>query len=141
MAAAFLLAVALTAGNVPTTTAATADRPAARGWPGRALPVITALVDDLSAIDGAAKAGEVGRSAFSATRSGFLSDVALARSLGSPGGSLGTMWSSALGQVDVVASALSAEGSGHEDGQLRPEAEGAAEALVSFVGSIQHRSR
>jgi hypothetical protein len=141
IAAAVLLVVALTAATSPAKTAAAPDRAAEKGWPGRALPVITALVDDLSAIDGATKAGEIGRPAFSQTRSGFLSDFARARSLGSPGGSLAAMWSGALGQIGVVASALSSEGSGSDDGQLRPEAEGAAEALVSFVGSMQQRTR
>lgn len=101
--------------------------------------MVTSLVDDLTAIDSAGAAGGAGQAGLSATRASLLSDVGRARSLGSPGGSLVARWSSALAQVEVVAGELAAGGPGAQNAELRPQAEAAAEALVSFVARMERQ--
>lgn len=119
IAVAVLVAVTLTDGHSAATSSARSSTPApSHAWSTRALPVLTSLVDDLTARDG---------------RAALLSDDARAHSLGSPGEGLDTEWSGVLSRVDAAAGDVATQ-----SGQAQQQVE-ALNALIAFVATLERR--
>ncbi|HEX4864786.1 MAG TPA: hypothetical protein VFV02_11975 [Acidimicrobiales bacterium] len=148
LAAAVLGAVALasggTTGGSGTSRSSTSSSPSpssAHGWPARAEPVLTALLDDLAAVDAATRAnGVTAQSALAAAAASLVEDEARANRLGSPGPSLALSWRSVLGQTQIVASNLGSSSTGLSNmqaSQVRSNSESAANAVASFDALLE----
>ena len=90
---------------------------ASHTWSGRALPVLTSLVDDLTTRD---------------PRAPLLSDDSRAHALGSPGEGLDAQWSVVLSRVDAAVGDLETQ-----SGPSQQRSEEALNALLAFVASLE----
>ena len=113
---AVLVSVSLAVGA---SSGRTSTPAASHTWSGRALPVLTSLVDDLTSRD---------------ARVALLPDDARAHALGSPGEGLDAQWSAVLSRVDAAAGDVETQ-----SGQSQQHADDALNALVAFVASLERR--
>jgi hypothetical protein len=137
VAVAVIAFVAISFDGRPVTSA---DRaPASPTWAVPATPVLAAVIEDLTAIDQATRSANGQMGAIEDAGRRLASDLASARALGSPGGSLARPWLLVIDDLDAVTADIRSaarNGTGPQIDALQNSTQRAVNAVALFSREI-----
>lgn len=143
LAAAVLASVALLFATGVSGSATGVTDPT-QSWATKARPVLSALVDDLTAVDAVANSqGTANQSVIASAGRSLSYDVSSAHALGKPRSNLADRWDAVLAQIDKVRAALTAvptEPAELQTAGLSSQTEIAVDLLARFVSAAERHA-